>query len=171
MTGHVPLTHMTNFVIREDDLSGQAIQELLLMHLALMRSTSPPESVHALDLTGLRAPDVTVWTLWQDKDLLACGALKMLTAQHGEIKSMHTSAKQRRSGVATRMLKHILSEATRRGITQLSLETGSMHAFAAARQLYEKHGFSYCEPFGDYRADPNSVFMTCFIANDQSDKP
>ena len=150
-------------LIRVDDLSGPEIAALLEAHLKLMRETSPPESVHALDLEALRMPDVTFWTVWDGPALLGCGALKALDAAHGEIKSMHTAKAARGRGVARRMLEHILGEARRRGYRRLSLETGSMAAFAPARALYAGFGFHDCSPFGDYFLDPNSVFMTLVL--------
>lgn len=146
--------------IKVDDLRGPEIAALLEAHLKLMRETSPPESVHALDLAGLRVPEVTFWTLWDGATLLGCGALKALGPDHGEIKSMHTAAAARGRGVARAMLAHILAEARARGYRRLSLETGSMEAFAPARALYAGFGFRDCPPFGDYVLDPNSVFMT-----------
>ncbi len=143
-----------------DDLSGPEIQVLLVEHLQAMKNQSPPESVHALDLDGLRRPDITMWTLWDGGELLGCGALRELAPDHGEIKSMRTAAAHLRRGVARRLLDHILVQAERRGYRRLSLETGSQDSFAAARCLYAGFGFEACGPFGSYRADPNSVFMT-----------
>src|SRR5690349_17443292 len=119
-----------------------------------MHRHSPPESVHALDLDGLRRPDMTFWSVRHDGALLGCGALKQLDPAHGEIKSMRTVTAHLRKGVAARMLAHILDEAHRRAYRRLSLETGSMDAFLPARRLYERHGFRYCGPFGDYVEDP-----------------
>jgi len=146
--------------IRIDDLGGSEIRALLEDHLAEMHRHSPPESVHALDLEGLREPDITFWTVWSDVDLMGCGALKELERTHGEIKSMRTAPAFRRQGVARTMLTHIVREAEQRKYHRLSLETGSMEAFTPARDLYESFGFSYCPPFGDYVPDPNSVFLT-----------
>ena len=125
-----------------------------------MRRISPPESVHALDLAALRRPEITFWTIWSDRELLGCGALKELEPDHGEIKSMRTASAHRREGVARTMLEHILDEAVRRGYGRLSLETGSLPAFAPARRLYEGFGFATCPPFADYLDDPNSLYMT-----------
>ena len=125
-----------------------------------MRAISPPESVRALDLDGLRRPEITFWTAWSGNALLGCGALKELSPDHGEVKSMRTARAHRRGGVARAMLAHIVAEARRRGYERLSLETGSMAEFAPARSLYERFGFRYCEPFAGYVDDPNSVFMT-----------
>jgi putative acetyltransferase len=146
--------------IKIDDLQGAEIIELLREHRRSMFLHSPPESVHALDIEGLRKPDITFWSVWEDGELLGCGALKELEARHAEIKSMRTASAHLRKGVAATLLKHIIEESKRRGYTRLSLETGSMEAFEPARQLYVKFGFTYCGPFGDYVEDPYSVFMT-----------
>ena len=146
--------------IRVDDLRGPAIRALLEDHLAEMHRHSPAESVHALDLDGLRKPDITFWTAWSGGELMGCGALKALEPTHGEIKSMHTAPAFRRQGVGKAMLTHIVREAEARSYLRLSLETGSMEAFLPARELYESFGFSYCPPFGDYVLDANSVFLT-----------
>jgi putative acetyltransferase len=146
--------------VKLDDLTGPEIAGLLKEHLRNMAEQSPPESVHALSLEKLRRPEITFWSAWDDGELLGCGALKELNPQHGEIKSMRTAAKHRRKGVAATILDHILGEASRRGYRRVSLETGSMNAFAPAHNLYTKFGFIACAPFADYIEDPNSVFMT-----------
>ena len=146
--------------IKNDDLTGPEITELLLEHLENMAENSPPESMHALSLEELRKPDITFWSVWNGGELLGCGALKELDLQHGEIKSMRTASKHRRKGVAARMVEHILEKARRRNYRRVSLETGSMDAFIPARTLYAKFGFEECGPFADYVEDPNSVFMT-----------
>lgn len=146
--------------IEPDDLGREAVRRLLRDHLADMTATSPAESVHALDLDGLREPGVSLWTAWSGDDLLGCAALKHLDQSHGEIKSMRTAAFARGRGLASGLLRHLIDEAVRRGYARLSLETGSHEFFAPARSLYARHGFSECPPFADYRPDPNSVFMT-----------
>ncbi len=150
--------------IRVEDLRGPEIKELLEAHLDLMRTITPPESVHALDLDGLRVPEVTFWTLWIDGELLSCGALKQISPSHGEIKSMHTAALARGRGLGRRMVEHILNEARLRSYTRLSLETGSFDAFIPARSLYADFGFQMTEPFGNYEFDPNSAYMTLELA-------
>lgn len=146
--------------IRLDDLSGPEIAAFLEEHLQDMRAVSPPESKHALDLDGLRQPEISFWTVWDDRTLVACGALKELDADHAEIKSMRTAAAYKQKGVASLLLGHILEEAKVRRYRRLSLETGSMAFFEPARRLYTKFGFEFCEPFADYKPDPNSLFMT-----------
>jgi putative acetyltransferase len=146
--------------IQIDDLQGPEIQALLAEHVAALRATSPPESCHVLDLAGLRRPEITFWSAWDNGALAGCGALKELNATHAEVKSMRTAATHLRKGVAAHLLGHMIDEAKERGYTRLSLETGSQDYFAAARTLYARFGFTVCAPFGDYVEDPLSVFMT-----------
>ena len=149
--------------IRRDDVTGPEIIALLTRHLDEMHALSPPESVHALDLDGLRRPEMTLWTAWEDGVLLGCGGLKMLDAAHGELKSFHTARDARGRGVATAILARIMQEASLRGLRRLSLETGRPEPFRAARDLYARHGFVECPPFGNYWDDPFSVCMTQVI--------
>lgn len=146
--------------IAVDDLASAQVIALLEVHLAAMYRQSPACSVHALDLAGLRLPDVTFWGVWDGDDLAGCGALKELTPEHGELKSMRTDARYLRKGVASRLLMHMIDEAQARGYRRLSLETGSQADFEPARALYARFGFRDCAPFADYVLDPNSVFMT-----------
>jgi len=146
--------------IEIDNLSRPAIQALLNEHLQNMYELSPPESVHALDIEKLRAPEITFWSAWEGPLLLGCGALKELNRKHGEVKSMRTHNAQRRKGAGRAILTHIIEVAKSRSYERLSLETGSMEAFKPAQRLYESFGFIYCGPFGQYILDPNSVFMT-----------
>ena len=125
-----------------------------------MRSITPLESKHALDLEGLRKPEVTFWSVMDGDAVVGCGAIKRLDAGHAEVKSMRTASARKRNGIASLLLEHIIAEARRMGFTRLSLETGSAEFFLPARRLYQKFGFDYCEPFADYRLDPHSVFMT-----------
>lgn len=156
--------------IQIDDLRGPEIAALLQEHLDCMAAVSPPESRHALNLDGLRQPEITFWTIWDGPHLAGCGALKELGNGQGEIKSMRTSTAHLRKGVAARMLQHIIAEAERRGYARLWLETGSMAYFQPAHALYEKHGFRRCGPFAGYREDPNSVFMTREMGHPPADR-
>lgn len=150
--------------IREDDPRRPEIVALLEVHLAFMATQSPPESRHALDVEGLCRPDITFWSVWNESDLIGCGALRELDPRHGEIKSMHTAQVLRGQGLGGRILTHIIEEGRRRGYARLSLETGSMAGFAPAHALYGRFGFAFCPPFGSYREDPNSVFMTLALS-------
>lgn len=145
--------------IKPDDLRGAKTIALLEAHRQNMFEHSPPECVFALDLEGLRQPEVTLWTAWDGEELLGCGALKELAAAHAEIKSMRTAAAHLRKGVAAQILQHIVAVARSRGYTQLYLETGTTAGFVPARSLYARHGFATCGPFADYVEDPYSVFM------------
>jgi putative acetyltransferase len=146
--------------IEIDDLSRHEVHALLNEHLAHMYELSPPESVHALDLSELRGPDITFWTAWDDSLLLGCGALKELAPTHGEVKSMRTPSAVRGKGAGRALLAHIIAEAKARGYGRLSLETGPQPAFAPAVNLYRSFGFTECGPFADYGPDPYSLFLT-----------
>ncbi|MEZ0069668.1 putative acetyltransferase [Streptacidiphilus sp. MAP12-20] len=143
-----------------DDLTGSDIAAFLEAHVEQLRSISPPESTHALDLDGLRRPEVTFWSVYDGDALVGCGAVKRLDAEHAELKSMRTDTTRKRSGIASFLLGHIIDEARAMGFTRLSLETGSTEFFQPARSLYAKFGFEPCAPFGDYRPDPHSAFLT-----------
>jgi len=144
----------------DDDLSSGHIEQLLEQHRQQMFKHSPPESVHALDSMALRGSDISFWSAWIEGEFVGCGALKMLSESHGEIKSMKTKTEHLRKGVAKAVLKKIIAEAYERKYTRLSLETGSMDAFIPARKLYREFGFVECEPFADYVPDPNSICMS-----------
>jgi len=146
--------------IRTGGLDTPEVIALLREHLHGMTLHSPPESIHALDLESLRKPGITFWSAWQGSELMGCGAMKELDPLHGEIKSMRTATAHLRKGVAARLLEHIIAEAKHRSYARLSLETGSMEAFAPAHRLYASFGFEPCGPFADYVEDPYSMFMT-----------
>ncbi len=159
----LPLPPLATLRIAQGGLDDPRVVALLHAHMTRARAETAPGSAHALNLSGLRAPDVTFWSAW-DGDaeaaaLAGVGALRALTADHGEIKSMHTAEALRGRGVGSALLRHVVGHARARGMTRLSLETGAWPYFAPARALYARHGFAECPPFGDYRADPNSVFM------------
>ena len=156
----VTVSEIPTLSIVQDDLSSAEVAALLGEHLAGMALHSPPESIHALDLEGLRSPEITFWTAWDRSELLGCGALKELDPHHGEIKSMRTARAHLGRGVASAILRHLIDEAVRRSYARLSLETGSGPAFEPAHALYRKFGFACCGPFADYGDDPFSRFMT-----------
>jgi len=150
--------------IEVDDLTRPAIHALLNEHLLSMHELSPPEQVFALDLTKLKSPDITFWTVWDDELLLGCGALKELSSTHGEIKSMRTPARLRGRGAGRVLLQTIIETAKQRGYRLLSLETGTHPAFGAAHRLYRSAGFRESGPFADYKEDPHSVFMELVLS-------
>lgn len=146
--------------IIQGDFTDPRLVDLLRIHWTTARSQTVPGSAHALDITQLQSPDISFWTIWEGETLLGFGALKRLSADHGEIKSMHTSQAARRRGAGSAMLRHIIEIARARGMSRLSLETGAAEYFAPARAFYKGHGFLECPPFADYVLDPNSVFMS-----------
>ena len=149
-----------NIVVRQDDLSSVESQSIVREHMAEMLENTPLESVHALPLDKLQQDHVTFWTAWVGSELCGCGALQRLDHKQGEVKSMRTREKFLRQGVGQAVLSRIVAEAQSRSWERLSLETGSAASFAAARSMYMKNGFEICGPFGDYKLDPHSVFMT-----------
>ncbi len=151
---------MSQWIIVEDDLSGAPVRALLEQHFAGMLANSPEESCHFLDLSGLRRPEVTFWSIWDGDTLAGCGALKRIDAAHGEVKSMRAHYDYRGRGAGYAMLRHIIATAQNLGLSRLSLETGTAPAFDDAVRLYARAGFSPCPPFADYREDPFSRFMT-----------
>jgi len=154
--------------IRPGGLDDPRVQALLEHHVRSARAETAVGSAHALDLGGLKSPDVDFWSAWEGDTLVGVGALKRLSHSHGEIKSMHTVETKRGLGVGTAMLRHLVDAARAMGMTRLSLETGSRPYFQPARSLYRKNGFVECPPFGDYAPDPNSVFMTLELSRKTS---
>jgi putative acetyltransferase len=146
--------------IRTGDTYDPRVIALLDHHVTAARAQTAPGSAHALDLSGLRAPDVAFWTGWDGEMLVAVGALKTISASHGEVKSMHTLQTARRRSFGALMLSHIIGEARARGMARLSLETGSWDYFKPAHALYRAYGFVDCGPFEGYAEDPNSLFLT-----------
>jgi putative acetyltransferase len=149
------------------DLNNSQVRALLEHHVTTAFAETARGSAHALDLEGLKASDINVWAAWDCDTLLAVGALKRLSIDHGEIKSMHTAQVSRRKGVGAAMLLHIVEAARAMGLSRLSLETGSWPYFLPARELYKRHGFLECPPFGQYVPDPNSVFMTLELRKEE----
>jgi putative acetyltransferase len=141
------------------DFDHPAVRALLRLHLERAFAVTPVESRHALDMDGLRRPDITAWALWQEEQVQALGALRLLAPGHGEVKSMFTADAARRQGAASTMLGHIIAQARAAGCCLLSLETGATDYFAPARALYRRHGFSECGAYPPYQPDPNSCFM------------
>ena len=146
-------------VIAVDDPRAEDVRALLAAHLSFARDNSPPEDVHALDVAGLVDPAVTFFSYRAGGRLIAIGALRHLDPEHGEVKSMHTAREARGRGVGRKILEHLIAEARARGYRRLSLETGTMAAFAPARAIYAAAGFVPCEPFGSYFHSPNSLCM------------
>jgi putative acetyltransferase len=146
--------------IVRDDLTSPQVIELLAVHLAGMRATSPACSVHALELDALRAPEVHFFAAWDADDLLGMGAIKLIGPDHGEVKSMRTNERHLGRGVGAAILTRLLDEARQLGLSRVSLETGTGEPFDAAHALYRRFGFQETGPFGDYTFDPFSAYYT-----------
>jgi putative acetyltransferase len=146
--------------ILDGGLDDARVVALIEFHLRTARAHTACGSDHGLSAMHLRAPDVTFWSLWDGEELLGIGALREISPDHGEIKSMHVAPSGRRSGAGSALLRHILEKAREKGMRRVSLETGSWDYFRPAQALYRKHGFSECPPFAEYQPDPNSFFMS-----------
>lgn len=144
---------------REDPLQGD-LDLLFQRHGADMQADTPPESNHMMPRESLRGDGISFFVLRLDGQPVAMAAVKRLDATGAELKSMHVLAEHRGRGLSRLMLERLIAEAGAQGFRQLFLETGVQPSFTAARGLYRRAGFVTCAPFGDYRADPNSLFMS-----------
>ncbi|WP_454759349.1 GNAT family N-acetyltransferase [Caulobacter segnis] len=151
---------MTQLRIVPGDFDDARVVALLAGHFAAMRSTGPEESCHVMPLDAMREAGLDFFAAWDGDTLAGVGAIKRLDAEHGEVKSMHTAAAYRRRGVGQATLDHLIAHAAALGLSRLSLETGTGDVFVPARAMYARNGFADCEPFGDYKPDPNSAFMS-----------
>jgi putative acetyltransferase len=146
--------------IRPTDPGETGVRALILAQLEFGRAATPPEDVHALEPEAFGGPDIALFAARDGDAVLAIGALVRLDDEHGELKAMHTAAAARGRGLGRAMLARLLAEARQRGYRRVSLETGSMEAFAPARALYGSAGFTLCAPFGDYVASESSVYLS-----------
>ena len=149
--------------IRKGDLQNERILDLLRHHFAKCHEVTPPGSAHVFDVSRLAHPSIDFFAAWDLEVLLGVGAVKYFGDASGEVKSMHTSDAARRRGVGAAILRHIMAAARAKGVKRLNLETGSFGYFEPAVALYKAHGFTACPPFGDYKPDPNSLFLTLEI--------
>ena len=149
----------------EGNFDNPEVHELLIKHFIELRSVSPEESAHVLDIAGLKDPSIKFWSLWEENDLMGSGALKFLDKEHGEFKSIRVSDNFRGIGNGTKVINHLINEAKKLNIKRLSLETGAGDFFLTARKLFSKCGFEPCEPFSHYKKDINSIYMTMLISN------
>jgi putative acetyltransferase len=155
-------------VIAVDDPGAEDVRSLLRRHLEFAKDVTPPGHVHALEVERLVDPAITLFSARRDRILVGIGALKHLDESHAEVKSMHTLSEARGEGVGRALIDHLLAVAARRNYRRVSLETGTMDAFAPARSLYERVGFARCDPFGEYTANPHSICMSIDLATDRT---
>ena len=147
----------------ENNFDHPEVNELLKKHFIELRSVSPEGSTHVLDIPGLKIPSIKFWSLWDDKKLIGCGALKFLDKDHGEFKSIRIHDNFRKQGHGINVIEHLIREAKKLKIKRLSIETGAGDFFIPARKLFEKSGFIVCKPFAHYKEDINSVYLTKII--------
>ena len=144
----------------ENNFDDPQVNELLNKHFVELRSVSPEGSTHVLDILGLKHASIRFWSLWENNELIGCGAIKFLDEKHGEFKSIRVADKYRRSGAGEKIIFHLINEAKQIGINKLSIETGAGKFFAPARKLFKKFGFKTCKPFAHYKDDPNSCYFS-----------
>tara|TARA_B100001173_G_scaffold251929_1_gene222955 strand:+ start:567 stop:1070 length:504 start_codon:yes stop_codon:yes gene_type:complete len=149
----------------EGNFENFEVNKLLIKHFIELRSVSPPGSTHVLDIQGLRDPSIKFWSLWEDNELMGCGALKFLNKNHGEFKSIRVADKFRNNGNGEKIISHLINKAKKLNINKISIETGSGDFFKPARKLFYQFGFKNCEPFAHYKEDINSCYMSMLISN------
>ena len=147
----------------ENNYEHPQVNDLLKKHFIELRSVSPEGSTHVLDIPGLKVPSIKFWSLWNENDLVGCGALKFLDKQHGEFKSIRVADKFRGKGMGEKIISHLIDQAREIGIKKLSIETGAGNFFKPARKLFQKFGFKTCKPFAHYKEDPNSCYFNLEI--------
>ena len=150
----------------EGNFDNPEVNELLIKHFVELRAASPEGSAHVLDIPGLKIPSIKFWSLWEDKKLLGCGALKFLESGHGEFKSIRVQDNFRNKGNGIKVIEHLIKEAKKLEIKRISIETGAGKFFEPARRLFEKCNFKPCKPFAHYKEDINSLYLTRLIDND-----
>ena len=144
----------------ENNFNDPQVNELLIKHFIELRSVSPEGSTHVLDIPGLKVPSIKFWSLWENNNLVGCGALKFLEDKHGEFKSIRISDKYRNKGLGKKIIDYLIEEAIKLNIKKISVETGTGNFFEPARKLFKKCGFKPCDPFAHYKEDPNSCYFT-----------
>ena len=144
----------------EGNFNNSEVNDLLKKHFIELRSVSPAGSTHVLDIDGLKDPSIKFWSLWENNELIGCGALKFLEKNHGEFKSIRVADQFRKRGIGERIINHLIEEAKKLKISKLSIETGAGDFFLPARNLFSKFGFKSCPPFAHYKDDPNSCYYT-----------
>jgi len=144
----------------EGNFDNLEVNDLLKKHFIELKSVSPEGSTHVLDIEGLKDPSIKFWSLWENKELVGCGALKFLEKKHGEFKSIRVADKYRKTGIGEKIIDHLIEEAKKLEVSKLSIETGAGNFFLPARKLFSKFGFKKCPPFAHYKNDPNSCYYS-----------
>ena len=149
----------------EGNFNKPEVNKLLISHFIELSSVSPVNKGHVLDIPGLKNPSIKFWSLWENDQLIGCGALKFLDKEHGELKSIRVADSFRRKGNGYKVINHLISEAKKLSIKKISLETGTGDFFTPARKLFDKCGFKVCEPFAHYKKDPDACYMSLLLSN------
>jgi putative acetyltransferase len=149
----------------EGNFNKPEVNKLLISHFIELSSVSPVNRGHVLDIPGLKNPSIKFWSLWENDQLIGCGALKFLDKEHGELKSIRVADSFRRKGNGFKVINHLINEAKELNIKKISLETGTGNFFTPARKLFDKCGFKVCEPFAHYKKDPNACYMSLLLSN------
>ena len=149
----------------EGNFSKPEVNKLLISHFIELSSVSPVDRGHVLDIPGLKNPSIKFWSLWENDQLIGCGALKFLDKEHGELKSIRVADNFRRKGNGFKVINHLISEAKKLNVKKISLETGNGNFFTPARKLFDKCGFKVCEPFAHYKKDPDACYMSLLLSN------
>ena len=149
----------------EGNFDKPEVNKLLISHFIELSSVSPVDRGHVLDIPGLKNPSIKFWSLWENNQLIGCGALKFLDKEHGELKSIRVADSFRRKGNGFKVISHLISEAKKLNIKKISLETGTGNFFTPARKLFDKCGFKVCEPFAHYKKDPDACYMSLLLSN------
>ena len=149
----------------EGNFDNSEVNELLINHFIELSSVSPVDRGHVLDIPGLKNPSIKFWSLWENDQLIGCGALKFLDKEHGELKSIRVADSFRRKGNGFKVINHLINEAKELNIKKISLETGTGNFFTPARKLFDKCGFKVCKPFAHYKKDPNACYMSLLLSN------
>ena len=149
----------------EGNFNKPEVNKLLISHFIELSSVSPVDRGHVLDIPGLKNPSIKFWSLWENNQLIGCGALKFLDKEHGELKSIRVADSFRRKGNGYKVINHLISEAKKLSIKKISLETGTGDFFTPARKLFDKCGFKVCEPFAHYKKDPDACYMSLLLSN------
>ena len=150
----------------ENNFDHPEVNELLTKHFIELRKVSPEGSAHVLNITGLKIPSIKFWSLWENNELMGCGALKFLDKEHGEFKSIRVHDNFRNKGYGAKVVNHLIKEAIKLNIKKLSIETGAGKFFNPARKLFTKCNFRHCKPFAHYKEDINSIYLTKLINNE-----
>ena len=149
----------------EGNFDNPEVNKLLINHFIELSSVSPVDRGHVLDISGLKNPSIKFWSLWENDQLIGCGALKFLDKEHGELKSIRVADSFRRKGNGFKVINHLINEAKELNIKKISLETGTGNFFTPARKLFDKCGFKVCEPFAHYKKDPDACYMSLLLSN------